>query len=158
MMVYFIVPGDPKGKERPRVSGFKTGHAFIYTPDQTVQYQKLVREQYETMAQGFRFDDDEELVVIISANFKIPKSASKKKAQMMLDGLVKPTKTPDCDNIAKIVLDALNGCAYKDDSRVVRLNVEKFYANEPYVAVFIASKTEYEAYNLPEEAQDGRMD
>ena len=152
MMVYFVVPGDPRGKERPRVSGFRTGHAFIYTPDQTIQYQKLVREQYETMAHGFRFEDDDELVVYISANFKVPKSVSNLKAQKMLDGKIKPKKKPDCDNIAKIVLDALNGCAYKDDSRVIKLVVEKFYANDPFVAVFVASKADYEAYGFPEDS------
>ena len=157
MMVYFTVPGDPKGKERPRVSGLRTGGGYMYTPSQTVEYQKLVREQYETMAHGFRFEDDEELVVLVSANFKIPQSVSNLKKRKMLEGELKPTKKPDCDNIAKIVLDALNGCAYKDDSRVIRLEVEKFYAPEPYVAVFIASRSEYEEFGFTEGQNGGQM-
>lgn len=36
---------------------------------------------------------------------------------------------PDCDNIAKIVLDALNGLAYDDDSQVTDLEVHKFYGD-----------------------------
>ena len=35
------------------------------------------------------------------------------------------TITPDVDNIAKAVLDALNGVAFADDSYVVELLVEK---------------------------------
>ena len=32
---------------------------------------------------------------------------------------------PDLDNVAKLVLDALNGIAYEDDAQVVRLAVRK---------------------------------
>ena len=35
---------------------------------------------------------------------------------------------PDCDNVAKLVLDALNKCAYNDDSNVVGLHVQTVYA------------------------------
>ena len=46
------------------------------------------------------------------------------------------TKKPDCDNIAKIILDALNGIAYDDDSQVAMLNVVKLYdADETMVKV-----------------------
>ena len=34
-------------------------------------------------------------------------------------------KKPDSDNIAKVVLDALNGVAYIDDKDVVKLTVTK---------------------------------
>ncbi len=55
----------------------------------------------------------------------------------MLDGHIRPTKTPDADNIAKSVLDALNKVAYKDDSCVVDLIVEKWYSENPRVEVYI---------------------
>jgi Holliday junction resolvase RusA-like endonuclease len=55
----------------------------------------------------------------------------------MLDGHIRPTKTPDTDNIAKSVLDALNKVAYKDDSCVVDLIVEKWYSENPRVEVYI---------------------
>ena len=42
---------------------------------------------------------------------------------------------PDADNIAKAVLDALNGLAYTDDSKVTRLVVVKLYGTEPRVEV-----------------------
>ena len=35
---------------------------------------------------------------------------------------------PDCDNLAKAVLDALNGVLWQDDSQVVELSVSKWYA------------------------------
>ena len=55
----------------------------------------------------------------------------------MLANLILPTKKPDCDNIAKIVLDALNQIAYKDDSQVIELSVRKQYASEAKVSVHI---------------------
>ena len=161
MMVYFVVPGDPKGKDRPRFSRYS---GTVYTPEPTHAYQELVREQYKTMAHGLHFDDDEELVVYIAANFKIPKSASKLKVQKMLNGEIRPKKVPDTDNIAKIILDALqpdkrhpDPIAFKDDKQVVKLVVEKYYAPEPFVAVLVSSKADYEAYGFPEDS-NGRMD
>lgn len=37
----------------------------------------------------------------------------------------KPNKKPDIDNIVKIILDAMNGIAFKDDTQITKLNVEK---------------------------------
>jgi Holliday junction resolvase RusA-like endonuclease len=49
----------------------------------------------------------------------------------------KATAKPDSDNIAKLVLDALNGVAWDDDAAVVDLRVKKRHAPEPgtYVRV-----------------------
>ena len=43
-------------------------------------------------------------------------------------GKLLPTKKPDVDNVAKSVLDALNGVAWLDDSQVVRLEISKSYS------------------------------
>ena len=67
---------------------------------------------------------------LIIAYYKIPKSYSKKRVQAIRDGLEKPTKKPDADNIAKIILDSLNGIAYKDDSQIVELRVIKRYTED----------------------------
>ena len=47
-----------------------------------------------------------------------------------------PTKKPDADNIAKVVCDALNGLAYKDDAQVIDLTVHKRFG-DPKVIVKI---------------------
>lgn len=51
--------------------------------------------------------------------------------------LMFPTKKPDIDNIAKSILDALNKLAYRDDTQVVTLHMEKHYAENPRVEVEI---------------------
>jgi len=53
-------------------------------------------------------------------------------------------KKPDADNIIKIIADALNGLAYKDDCQIVRLEFEKFYALTPRVEIWIREREEEE--------------
>ena len=55
----------------------------------------------------------------------------------MQQGLILPTKKPDTDNIAKAILDALNGLAYYDDAQICQLEVYKFYSDEPRAEVYI---------------------
>ena len=53
----------------------------------------------------------------------------------MLNGSCYYNHTPDTDNIAKIVLDSLNGIAYKDDSQVTALKVIKQYGEHAKIIV-----------------------
>ena len=55
----------------------------------------------------------------------------------MLAGDFSPTKKPDIDNIVKIVLDALNKMAFKDDNQITKLEVEKFYSEKEKIFVRI---------------------
>ena len=71
----------------------------------------------------------------ITAYYGIPKSAGKRSRADMLSRYIRPAKKPDLDNVAKIVLDSLNGLAYKDDAAVVELVVEKYYSETPRVEV-----------------------
>ena len=55
-------------------------------------------------------------------------------------GLISPTKKPDLDNIAKAILDSLNGIAYKDDSQIVSLLISKKYSDRPRVEIALKEK------------------
>ena len=112
------------------------GQNVIYTPKQTNQYEKLVRASYTAASKVF-FDKDTPLEISIIALFSIPKSMGKKLKNSMLTGDILPTKKPDSDNIIKIILDALNGVAYWDDSQVCRVYFEKMYAEKPETRVLI---------------------
>lgn len=133
MMCDFEIEGKPVGKGRPR---FRRMGNFVqtYTPEKTSEYEKLVRIRFQNA--GGQITDKPVRVEIV-AFFAPPKSTKKKQMQEMLSNLILPTKKPDCDNIAKIVLDALNQIAYKDDSQVVDLSVRKQYASEAKVYVHI---------------------
>lgn len=141
MKISFEVPGSPQGKGRPRFSSYG-GRVHTRTPEQTVLYENLVRTEYQRQCGETRFPDEKPLYVEITAFYEIPKSVSKKKRQEMLLGEIVPLKKPDLDNIAKCVLDSLNGLAYRDDAQVTELIVHKFYDEVPRVEVWISGEEE----------------
>lgn len=139
----FKIPGPPQGKARARTFyNPKLGRSQSITPEKTVLYENRIKQCYQTQCDGVRFGDDEPLCVSITANFEPPKSTSKKKREQMLNGELIPTKKPDADNIAKVVCDALNGIAYRDDAQIVKLTIKKRYAKEACVFVQIATAKE----------------
>ena len=135
MRAKFCIHGDPQGKGRPRFSTV-CGHVHTRTPDETVLYENLVKTEYRQQV-GVKFPDDAMLDVRVIAYYSIPKSVSKKKRQAMLDHKIRPTKKPDFDNIGKVICDALNEIAYRDDAQIVDAQVRKFYSDRPRVVVTI---------------------
>ena len=129
-MIRFEILGQPIAKQRPRV----TRSGIAYTPSKTVNYEALVKYTYQSLY-GHREPILGHIEATIIAIFPIPKSYSKKKTEELLNGHNNYDKKPDCDNLAKIVLDALNGIAYKDDSQVTSLHIYKEYGTQPKVIV-----------------------
>lgn len=130
--VTFTIPGQPKGKMRPKVT-MQCGFAHAYTPKETATYENYVRVIYQICKDKTFLEGAIQAEIV--AFFPIPKSTSKKNRALMLAGEIKHTKKVDCDNLAKIVLDSLNGIAYKDDAQIYELSVKKLYADEPKVVV-----------------------
>ena len=129
-MVYeFEMIGEPVGKARPRMNT-RTGKA--YTPNNTKNYEYFLRQWFIAKYPNFKPIETRVKVTII-AYFDIPKSTSKKKEAEMLIDNISPTKKPDIDNIIKIVLDAMNKFAFKDDTQVTKLEIEKKYAETPKI-------------------------
>lgn len=129
-MIKFEVLGKPVAKARPRM----TRQGFAYTPQKTINYENLVRYTFQS-----EFPSHEPFLGLIEANinciFDIPKSYSKKKTKELLETHNNYNHKPDLDNIAKIILDSLNGIAYKDDSQVTILHINKEYGNQAKVIV-----------------------
>ena len=132
--ITFTVPGKPQGKARPRVVR-QGGFSRSFTPEKTVLYENWIRTCYQRAAGDYRFPDDAPLELSVTAVFPIPKSYSRRKKEGCFSGFIRPTGKPDCDNIAKTVLDALNGVAYDDDCQIVALHVYKLYGETPRVTV-----------------------
>lgn len=120
-----IIEGKIKGKARPRFNT-RTGHAI--TPKDTVQYENWVKMCYKEQ-QSTKYLEGP-LRALIVAYYKIPKSYTKKRVEAIRRGEEYPTKKPDLDNIAKIVLDSLNKIAYDDDAQIVELTVLKRYTED----------------------------
>lgn len=132
MRYEFTVFGQPTGKGRPRFT--RAGHT--YTPEKTRNYEELVRYSFiSSYPKGIPLEDA--VKVSIVAYYSIPKSYSKKKRQECLNDQIPVQSKPDCDNIAKIILDSLNGYAYVDDKQVSALRVMKQWSDMPRVEVYI---------------------
>lgn len=101
--VSFTVRGEPRSKQRPRVTTRGT-----FTPKETLEAEKAIREAYQ-LANGPFF----EYGVIVEIEFY---NGNKRRR--------------DIDNMAKLVLDGLNKVAFKDDWQVVELNLAKFYTTK----------------------------
>lgn len=132
-MFILWIPGEPKGKGRPRFT--KTGQT--YTPKETRLYehqiQRCFTEKYggsSPIPKGIPVD------VEISAYFTRAKSNK--------DDY--PVKKPDCDNIIKVICDALNGFAYHDDAQIVSIRTDKRYEKmgDPGVRVLIREMADRE--------------
>lgn len=136
MIVKFTIPGQPIGKGRPKFSTV-CGHVTTYTPEKTANYEALIKYGYQSQCAGIKFEKKVPLDVRIVAYFGIPSSTSKKKAELMRQRIIRPVVKPDTDNIAKTVMDALNGIAYYDDAQVIDAQVRKFYDDNPRVVVTI---------------------
>ena len=136
MQISFTVLGKPRGKGRPR---FSTANERVTTrtPHETVVYENLIRMECRRQCGGMRFADDTELEMTVIAYYAIPKSASKHKKTAMEKGEIRPTKTPDLDNVVKIVGDSLNQIAYRDDSQITEVHAYKYYSSEPRLEITI---------------------
>ena len=109
------------------------GRSQAITPKETLSYENLVKWVYQNTYKARKLEG--ELEARIVAMYSIPKSMTKKNRQLIEEGKLHPTKKPDLDNVAKIVLDSLNGIAYSDDSQIIKLVVEKHYSENPRVEV-----------------------
>ena len=136
-MITFVIDAAPYGKGRPRFT--RDGHA--YTPEKTANYERLVQWAYQNQTHGARIDGPIE--AIIFAEFAPPRSDRKAVRDAKLSGKMLPQKKPDCDNIAKTILDALNGLAYDDDAQVVYLSVYKLYSRVDRVTVRLSEAKSY---------------
>lgn len=99
-VVRFEVPGEPRSKQRPRVTQRGT-----FTPKETIEAERHVRDCWR--ATGEQPFQDQLLVDITFYNGN--------------------RRRRDLDNMAKLVLDALNKEAYEDDVQVIELNVRKIF-------------------------------
>ena len=132
------IPITPVPKARPRFTRY--GHT--YTPKKTADYEKAIAEYWRQATHNFQYDRKQALIVNLVFGMPIPKSTSKSKTELMANGTIRPTKKPDVDNLAKAVMDGLNGVAWADDSQVVRVSIYKEYAKEPYVYIYVHDDAE----------------
>lgn len=124
-MIEIALLGQPRGKERPRLT--KVGH--VYTPQRTRDYEAALKYA-AAQVMGDRPPLEGPLEVDILIRVPIAASWPKKRQEAARAGRERPTKKPDWDNFAK-VCDALNLVVWIDDAQVVDGRIQKFYSDKP---------------------------
>lgn len=130
MYIELEIPGKPKGKSRAR----RAENGQFYIPKATRTRETEIRTIYTRHYGTLKAPRGTAVSVEVTAFFH-------KKSTDRTD---QPLRTPDIDNIAKLVLDALNGTAWDDDRQVWHITAERRYTlgasatyvniiwNEPY--------------------------
>jgi Holliday junction resolvase RusA-like endonuclease len=99
-VVRFTVFGEPRSKQRARVTRYGA-----YTPKETLIAEDNIRQVWRSLE-----TDKFAYSVLVSIDFY---NGNKRRR--------------DIDNMAKLVLDALNKEAYVDDNQIVSLELRKFF-------------------------------
>lgn len=120
------VDGLPVGKGRPRFVK-QTGRTF--TPGDTKRHENRV--QLAWLAAGRpRLPDGP---AIIGVELVVPRPQNHWRQDGTLSAAGEraewPVRKPDVDNALKLVMDALNGCAYRDDVDLVYAAITRRWAN-----------------------------
>lgn len=126
-MIEIELAGAPMGKERLRLNKHV---GSLFTPERTLTYEaRLAAEGQHTMKGRPLLAG--QLEIDMTAYFAIPKSKPAKWKAAALQGVIRPNKKPDIDNICKIVCDGLNLVVWADDAEIVSARLEKWYSDRP---------------------------
>lgn len=136
MKYTFEIHEKAVGKERPRYS---TITHRMYTPIKTSTFEEKVKNAFLAKYNIQTEPTEKPLEAIIKVKFMPPESLSKNKKNALL--FTPYDKKPDCDNLAKAILDSLNGLAYKDDKQITYLSIEKIYGLENKIEVNLEETT-----------------
>ncbi|GAX18380.1 hypothetical protein FisN_15Lh327 [Fistulifera solaris] len=128
----FRIRGNPLPLQRHR----QTRRGFVYNPSSIAQtvFRQVLETQLVSLPETPLFQDN--IPLHMSCHFYMKRSLSDFVAQTRGRPLktaaatVLSTRTPDVDNLAKFVLDSLNGLLYADDQQIVSLSVQKLRDNE----------------------------
>ncbi len=122
LMLLFKIRPHPKG--RPRFA--RGGHAF--TDKKTRDFEKQIREL--AAAQWTKPPLAGPLKVAINFYYKRPKSDPNRQWH---------SQRPDIDNLAKSVLDSVEGQLFCCDSQICDLRLWKGYADQEYITLHLES-------------------
>lgn len=122
----FSMSGEPRGKGRPRAA-VRGGFARMYTDPKTRKYEASIAK-IARVKMGARPPFEGPLSVSLRFRIELPKSMPKYRRARVLAGEEAHTGGPDVDNMAKAVLDAMNGIVFPDDRQIVRLFATKIGA------------------------------
>lgn len=128
--VYLNVPCRPRPQQRHRHA--RNGRAYDPSSEHKRDFLRVCRtvsapppDEYITAPVHFR----------LVCTFARPRSHRTSAGVLRRGSPLLHVYKPDTDNLAKFVMDALNGVYYNDDSQVCALEVRKRYGDEDSIRV-----------------------
>lgn len=113
LVVTFVVPGRPVGKQRPR----KGKYGRFYTPKKTQNYEEYIALKYMSEYQKMIvFGKDEKVYMGLMIYFE-------------------DNRRPDPNNVARLVADALEGYIYHNDKTVCQTFDYGFDKENPRIEI-----------------------
>lgn len=103
-----------------------------------------IREEWHRK-KGVGWEGKGGIGVLIVVTKPRPKSHFTSKGGLVKGAPMRPVTKPDVDKLARAVLDALTGHAFRDDSQVVDLHVVKAYSDTPEAAGTLINVFDLEA-------------
>lgn len=131
------VAGAPSSKQRPRFDP-RTGRT--YTAASNIVSENDVRAVWREAGEP-RIEDDVAIQLNVAITVVRPGGHFRKDGSLSAEGLRQPIpykQKPDLDNAVKLVMDALNTRAYRDDVRVALVTAERRWGDWPETLIRIA--------------------
>lgn len=125
-----FVAGTPQPQPRPRARVMGK-HATVYSPK--LAWRRTVARRLAEQGDGPQWSSP----LTCSLRFVLPRPKSHyrsgRNAHLLKNSAPKhplASRSGDVDNLAKAVLDEMNGWAYVDDAQVVELHITKTYVRD----------------------------
>ena len=156
-MIILEINGEPKAQPRARAYAMKFGNKYsarMYDSDSADEWKAAVDSALMiSIADAISELVNDKVVASASTAFKVtmafdfnrPKSHYKKNGGLNSNAPKNKTSKPDCDNLAKLILDRITRCnrIWHDDSQVVSLLIGKrFVTDKSSVLVVIEEATD----------------
>lgn len=142
-MLLFTINVVPEAQKQTRFS-FKHG-IHSYNPSQ--KYIDYCKWQIKAFAPAVPLEGPIDLTMYFFLT--IPKSTSGVQKRQMINGKIMHMKKPDLDNLAYAITNAMKGIIYGDDSQVVKMCMQKMYAENPRIVVKVRNLND-EIFNINE--------
>ena len=174
--IKLVIPGEPKYQQRHRsvlrirggcrgvevklqggekVKLYRKKDFFIMNYDPSVKDKEEIRRMVRTLAPAVPLD--EPLEVTIFLYYSRPKNhygTGRNSCKLKDSAPYWKITTPDRDNCDKIILDALKGLFWRDDSRVCAGPVIKQYSEIPRTEIYINKLSQMKGCHYGQEGKE----
>lgn len=144
-MLQIIIPIKPLAKQSVRF----TRSGIAYQPASSKSYCQSLKYYARSQYRG----EPESGAIAVDVIFTFPplKSFTKKRMDALEDEPEIHCKKPDLDNLAKPLLDAMNGILWVDDSQICQLSLSKNIGIEMGIQIYVHQLDQDDVEKIPQD-------